>query len=291
MSRDQLAEAAGEEFAARQCRQHLGGGAAERRVAADVSGEGRGHEGASLVGDPFSAPDPAGSGHLMGAVARLAPPRPHGDLAHDKRRGARAVARRARFGGDDLDQPGQQRQSIRIERRAARIRSLPQPRHVANQRNRPHRHVDALQLPGGDAGVVDRAVEREVDLHVPLERVQRLPGAEQPPRRTPARRRPGWRSRSSGRAASPTWVHRPRARPAPGRSPRAAPPAAHREPGHRIHCPAGAGVCRRAGCSRSVPAKYRWFSGWAGSSAADLSRTSTTKGTMSAPNAGAPPRS
>ena len=32
----------------------------------------------------------------------------------------------------------------------------------------------ALEAPGGDGGVVDRAVEREVHLHVPLEPVDRV---------------------------------------------------------------------------------------------------------------------
>ena len=55
------------------------------------------------------------------------------------------------------------------------------------------RVVVALEAPGGDRRVVDRAVEREVELDVPLEAVDRVAGAADPQVRVERVARPSWR--------------------------------------------------------------------------------------------------
>ena len=84
---------------------------------------------------------------------------------------------------------------VRGQRRVAR---LAQAAHVADQRDRADRVVVALEAPGRDRGVVDRAVEGEVQLDVPLEPVDGRARCRRSAGSAPARRRRGWRGRSSG---------------------------------------------------------------------------------------------
>ena len=76
---------------------------------------------------------------------------------------------------DHLDEARARAAGPRVVRRALRVRRLPQPAHVADQRDRAHGVVLALDAPGGDRRVVHRAVERQVELDVPLEPVERRP--------------------------------------------------------------------------------------------------------------------
>ena len=64
-------------------------------------------------------------------------------------------------------------------RRRELIRRLSALRHIPDERDRSRGVVERLVAPGPDGRVVDRSVEREVDLHVPLEVVHdRAPAAD-----------------------------------------------------------------------------------------------------------------
>ena len=85
-----------------------------------------------------------------------------------------------RLGRDELDEVGNQRQPIRTVGRKRRIRGLPHPGHVADERDRPGGIVDVLVTPGPDRRVVHGAIERQIELHVPLEVAERPPPAADP---------------------------------------------------------------------------------------------------------------
>ena len=84
-----------------------------------------------------------------------------------------------RLGGDDLDQPRVQRQAVLVVGGQLRVGGLAEPRHVADRRDRPHVVVMALEAPGAHGGVVHGAVEGQVQLEVPLQRVELVARAAQ----------------------------------------------------------------------------------------------------------------
>ena len=73
--------------------------------------------------------------------------------------------------GNELDEPGHERQSLLVVRGTRGIARLPEARQVADHRDRPDAVVAALQSPRRDRRVVDRTVEREVELDVPLQTI------------------------------------------------------------------------------------------------------------------------
>ena len=72
---------------------------------------------------------------------------------------------------DELDEPGHQRQSLLLIGRTRGIARLPKTRHVPDHRDRSNAVIATLQAPRRDRRVVDGAVQREVELHVPLQAV------------------------------------------------------------------------------------------------------------------------
>ena len=140
----------------------------------------------------------------------------------------------------------------------------PEAAHVPDHRDRADAVVVALEAPGGDRRVVDGAVEREVQLHVPLRAGRR----GRPSRRSGgpgrARRTRGWRARSSGPggvsdlgpSAQNSAITRPK-------SPSSTTSGGIRLAGGRVHRVAGAVVgaerccrrARRARCRSSCPSR------------------------------------
>ena len=83
-------------------------------------------------------------------------------------------------GRDDLDQVRHQGKSVGMVRGGRGIRGLPGGGHVTNERDRARGVIGVLGAPGPDRRVVHRAVEREVDLHVPFEVVDERPPTAEP---------------------------------------------------------------------------------------------------------------
>src|SRR5439155_21717823 len=74
---------------------------------------------------------------------------------------------------DELDQPRHERQSLRVVRGEARVGRLAEATQVPDHRDRPDAVVLALQAPRHDGRVVDGAVQCQVQLHVPLQAIDR----------------------------------------------------------------------------------------------------------------------
>ena len=87
-------------------------------------------------------------------------------------KGGVTLSRCTRLLRDQLDQPWDQRQALRIVRGKVGIARLAVLGQVTDHRDRANRLVFALQAPRGDGGVVQGAVEREVHLHVPAQTVR-----------------------------------------------------------------------------------------------------------------------
>ena len=92
-----------------------------------------------------------------------------------------ALARGGALLGDQLRQSRLQRQAVRVVGGQFRVEGLSQARHVADGGDRPHVVVVPLQPPGADRGVVHRPVQGQVQLHVPLPRVEHRPIAADAP--------------------------------------------------------------------------------------------------------------
>src|SRR5438309_1803622 len=127
----ELAEAAREESASREGRQHLGTGAAKGAVPRSVPGEGRRHERRLLIGHPGERPDPLDAAVLGRGIGRLAGPGVEGQLAHERRERGVALPGRGRGRRDQFDQAGDERQAARTVERLARIGGLPEASQVA----------------------------------------------------------------------------------------------------------------------------------------------------------------
>ena len=135
----------------------------------DVALERRRHERRQLVGDPRRPEDPPDAGSLCLGIRRVPLPRAQGDLALVSREpGHRRTDPRV---GDELDEARHERDPLLVIGRARRIARLAEAGQVADHRDRSDAVVATLETPRGDRGVVHRAVEREVHLHVPLQAI------------------------------------------------------------------------------------------------------------------------
>ena len=82
------------------------------------------------------------------------------------------LARRAALLGDDLDQTRNQGQAVRVVRGALGIGRLALGPHPTDERDGTHGHEAPFRVPGRDGRVVLGAVEGEVRVHVPRERIE-----------------------------------------------------------------------------------------------------------------------
>src|SRR5439155_11559859 len=129
------------------------------------------HERRQLIRHPRRAEDPRHRRGLCLGIGGIPLPRADRDLALVAgERLHRATVRRP-LPGNELDEPGYERQSLLVVRGTRGIARLPQARQVADHRDRPDAVVAALEAPGRDRRVVDRTVEREVELDVPLQTI------------------------------------------------------------------------------------------------------------------------
>src|SRR5207237_3006194 len=78
---------------------------------------------------------------------------------------------------DHLDEPGHERQTFPVIRRELWIGRLTKARHITDHRDRTVPVVTALQSPRRDRRVVYRSIEREVELHIPLQPIDDRAGA------------------------------------------------------------------------------------------------------------------
>ena len=106
-------------------REHLGGGAAVRRMARDITGERRRDKADQLIRHPILGENPIDAADLRRIVERRdavdrALPRANGDLALAAGQVFMPFAGRRGRGRDHFDQASFQRQAIRMVRRAAR---------------------------------------------------------------------------------------------------------------------------------------------------------------------------
>ncbi len=169
LPRHELAEAAWEEGTAGDLGEHLGRRPAEGAVAGDEARERGRDEVAALVGDPVHAANPLDGRGVVGAVARFTRPCPHHHLSEEGGEALVSPPWRAALGGDELDEPVDERQAVFVIAGEARFARLTELRHVAHERDRARAAEVPLGAPRDDGRVVHRAIEREVDLHVPLE--------------------------------------------------------------------------------------------------------------------------
>ena len=138
----------------------------------DVSGERRRDECRRLIGDPLDGADPL---HSARPTLRVLGPAPGADsdlaLVAVQRRVPPAGPGRLRR--DELDESRHERQSLRVVRGEVRVARLSMPAQVPDHRDRPDAVVLALQAPRHDRRVVDGAVQGQVELHVPLQAIDR----------------------------------------------------------------------------------------------------------------------
>ena len=92
------------------------------------------------------------------------------------------LPRRTRRFGDHFDESVLEQEAVGIERRGVGARRLSEPTQVADHRDRTHVVVVTLRAPRGDRGIVHRAVQREVELHVVLQTVDLGPVSADPQR-------------------------------------------------------------------------------------------------------------
>src|SRR5207249_9090099 len=126
-----------------------------------------------LVWNPGRAEDPGHRRCLRLRIGGVALPRTHSDLAFVAKERFLWPARRGVLPGDELDEPRHERQSLHVVRGARGIARLAEAREVADHRDRADPVVAALQTPGRDRRVVNRSIQREVELDVPLQAVEK----------------------------------------------------------------------------------------------------------------------
>ena len=178
---EELADAAWEEFRAGDRGHDFRTRTAVGRVARHVAREWRGDEGRTLVRNPVAREHPAGAGVLVLGIARSSRPTADCDLALVTGEFLVALASCGGCGGDDFNQARLEVEAVCVESRLRRIRALATLRHVANRADWPHRVVVSLQAPRGDCRIVQRTVERDVHLDVPLEFAELRPLATEAP--------------------------------------------------------------------------------------------------------------
>ena len=96
----------------------------------DVAREGRCHERRELIRHPVDREDPAHAGVLRGRILQVPLPGADRDLADVIGERLMPLARGARCSRDDLDQSGNQRESVRIVRGKVGVAGLAQAAHV-----------------------------------------------------------------------------------------------------------------------------------------------------------------
>src|SRR5664280_2074898 len=160
--------------------EHLRGGPAERAVPGRVRRERRRDERGELVGNPGRREDPRDPADLGFRVLRMAGPGPDRDLAlvaHERRVALPGRGRRLRH---ELDEARDERKALGVVGRQRRVARLAEPAHVPDERERARGVVGALEAPRRDRRIVERTVEGEVQLDVPLEAVDGGTGAADP---------------------------------------------------------------------------------------------------------------
>ena len=170
--------AAREKRIASELREHFRGGAGVGRVAGDIAGERRRHETGALIGPPVLGQNPIDAGRrpVFPHMIRSAP-REHLDLAFVF--AIRANKRVVR--AHQLNAAIAQGNAIHMVGRLLRVAALSPLRHCAQRRNRTYVVIPALQAPCGNGGVVHRAAESEIALHIPLQLAEFAADTAHPP--------------------------------------------------------------------------------------------------------------
>ena len=145
-----------------------------------VRRERRRDECGELVGNPGRREDPRDPADLGLRVLRIAGPGPDRDLALVAGKRRQGLSRGGIRLRDELDQARHEGQTFRVVGGQRRVARLAEPAHVPDERDRPRSVVVALEAPRRDRRIVERTVEGEVQLDVPLEAVDGGTGAADP---------------------------------------------------------------------------------------------------------------